>query len=254
MALAVDLLEQLKGELKQHGITYKQVAEAMDISESSVKRLFRDRDMSLSRLESICALMDLDISDLAARSDEARRQIKQLTIEDEEILVGDETLFLIAVHLIYGWTFDQIMDAYDLDEHQAQRHLTTLDRMKVIELMPDNRARILLSAEFEWIIGGPIQTFFEQNLQGHFFNSTFSNPGELRLVTNAWMSLENTLAFHESMRRLVREFELQKAYDKHSPAEKRRGTTLVLAIRPWALEIFEKYMSESNTVGHKYEQ
>jgi len=117
MALAVDLLEQLKGELKQHGLTYKQVAEAMDISESSVKRLFRDRDMSLSRLESICALMDFDISDLATRSDEARRQITQLTRKDEEALVGDEILFLIAVHLIYGWTFDQVMDAYDLDEH-----------------------------------------------------------------------------------------------------------------------------------------
>jgi len=190
MALAVDLLEQLKGELKQHGLTYKQVAEAMDISESSVKRLFRDRDMSLSRLESICSLMDFDISDLAARSDEARRQITQLTRKDEEALVGDETLFLIAVHLIYGWSFDQVMEAYDLDEHQAQRHLTTLDRMKVIELMPENRARVLLSADFEWISGGPIQTFYEQNLQGHFFKSTFSKAGELRLVTNAWMSLE----------------------------------------------------------------
>jgi len=244
MALASDLLGQLKKELKQSGTTYRDVASALDISESSVKRLFRENDMSLSRLESICGLLDLDISDLAARSDEARRQVTQLTLEQEQTLVSDEKLFLLAVHLVYGWTYDRVMSTYELDPHQAQQHLTLLDRMKIIELLPENRVRNLLSPDFEWIQGGPIQLLYEGTLQGFFFNSKFSGEGELRLVVNGWMSLENISAFHDNMRRLVREFEMQKRFDKNTPAEKRRGTTLVLAIRPWAVEIFEKYRRE----------
>jgi len=114
--------------------------------------------------------------------------------------------------------------------------------MKIIELFPDNRTRVLLSPDFEWIKNGPIQAFFEENLQGSFLQSDFTGSGELRLVVNAWISLENITAFHENMRRLVREFETHKVYDKHTPPKKRRGTTLLLAIRPWALELFDKHL------------
>ena len=57
MALAAELMDQLKHELKSNGVTYKDVGEALEISESSVKRLFRDQDMSLSRLERICGCL-----------------------------------------------------------------------------------------------------------------------------------------------------------------------------------------------------
>ena len=241
MALATELIKSLKTELRARGITYAAVAAHLELSESSVKRLFREKDMSLARLESICAIMDIDISDLCAKADEARRHVSALTLDQEELLVGDEKLFLLAAHLIYGWSYRQILDAYNLDTHESQRHLTILDKLRIIELLPENRVRILLAPDFEWIQGGPIQTFFEQTAQGNFFESDFSGSGELRLVVNGWMSVESTEAFHDNMRRLAREFDSHKEYDRHSPAEKRRGTSLVLAIRPWSLEIFEKY-------------
>ena len=241
MALAAELMDQLKHELKSNGVTYKDVGEALEISESSVKRLFRDQDMSLSRLERICGLIELDIAGLAERCFRDRKRIRELNREQEEALVGDEMLFLIAAHIVYGWTFKRVMETYDIDEHTAQRHLTTLDRMKIIELQPGNETRVLLSPDFEWIKNGPIQAFYEDKLQGSFLQSDFTRGGELRLVINAWMSLENIEAFHENMRRFAREFESQKSYDKNTPPHKRLGTTLRLAIRPWELEMFEKY-------------
>ena len=75
MALAAELLEQLKIELKQSGLTYRDVADSLSISESSVKRLFRERDMSLTRLESICALVNLDLRVLTERCDQTKRQL-----------------------------------------------------------------------------------------------------------------------------------------------------------------------------------
>jgi len=245
MTLAVELVDRLKQELRARGLTYARVAEHLDLSESSVKRLFGSGDMSLTRLESICDLLDTDIADLCARTEESRRNIDALDLDQEKMLVGDERLFLIAVHLMFGWSVQQILETFELDVHQAQQCLTRLDQMRIIELLPENRVRLLLSPDFEWIKGGPIQQFFEKTVQGDFFQSDFSGHGELRLVLNGWMSKDNTETFHDNIRRLAREFELHKALDRNSPAEKRRGTSLVIAIRPWALEIFEKYRKRS---------
>ncbi len=241
MAFAQELVATLKKELRTKRVTYVDVSRHLGLSESSIKRMFSEGDMSLQRLESICNLIELDIGTLAAKADEQRRHIKRLTLEQEKQLVNNEKLLLIAVHLIYGWSYQQILETYEIEPHDGQRLLTRLDRMQIIELMLDNRVRVLLSADFQWIQSGPIQQFFEHSVQNEFFESRFSGDGELRLVMNGWLSMHSLKAFHENMTRLTREFEAQKSYDRHVPVEERRETTLVVAVRPWTLDIFEKY-------------
>lgn len=241
MAFAQELVATLKKELRTKRVTYVEVSRHLGLSESSIKRMFSEGDMSLQRLESICNLIELDIGTLATKADEQRRHIKRLTLEQEKQLVNDEKLLLLAVHLIYGWSYQQILETYEIEAHDGQRLLTRLDRMQIIELMLDNRVRVLLSADFQWIQSGPIQQFFEHSVQNEFFESRFSGDGELRLVMNGWLSMHSLKAFHENMTRLTREFEAQKSYDRHVPVEERRGTTLVVAVRPWTLDIFEKY-------------
>lgn len=242
MPFARELIDQLKHELRSRRITYADIAEALQLSESSIKRLFSEGDMSLGRLETICAMMDLDISQLTIKATEQRRHLLTLTHEQEEKLVSDERLLLLAVHLIHGWSYGQIMKTYDIDPHEGQRMLVLLDRMQIIELLPENRVRILLAPDFQWLPDGPIQRFFEREVQNRFFGSSFTGEGELRLVMNGWMSMHSIQAFHESMRRLAKEFDLQIRSDRHVPVEERRGTTMVVAIRPWTLEMFEKHV------------
>lgn len=249
MAFAKELVATLKKELRARRVTYVDVSRHLGLSESSVKRLFSEGDMSLQRLELICNLIELDISSLAAKADERRRHIKRLSLEEEKQLVNDEKLLLLTVHLIYGWSYQQILETYAIEPHEGQRMLTQLDRMQIIELMLDNRVRVLLSPDFQWIQSGPIQQFFEHSVQNEFFESHFSGDGELRLVMNGWLSIHSLKAFHENMTRLTREFEAQKKYDRHVPVEERRGTTLVVAVRPWTLDIFEKYSKRSSNIG-----
>ena len=242
MAFARELIEQLKRELRSRRITYVDIAEALQLSESSIKRLFSEGDMSLSRLETICALIELDIAELAARATEQRRHVHTLTRDEEEKLVSDERLLLLTVHLLNGWNYDKVMQTYDIDTHLGQRMLVQLDRMQIIELLPENRVRIRLAPDFQWLPDGPIQRFFEREVQSDFFSSRFTGDGELRLVMNGWMSMQGIRVFHENMRRLAKEFDLQIKSDRHVPLEERRGTTMVVAIRPWRLEMFEKYV------------
>ena len=86
MAQTAAIVSALKNALKEQGITYQQVAEALDLSEASVKRLFSERQFSLQRLDQICSLLGLEISDLVRRLDQAQR-IDALTAEQEQELV-----------------------------------------------------------------------------------------------------------------------------------------------------------------------
>ena len=244
MALAKELIDTLKKELRINHITYVYIGQVLGLSESSIKRLFSDGDMSLSRLEKMCEIIGIDISHLAEKATEARRHILELSYEIEKELTADEKLLMIAVHLIYGWSYEQILKKYHIDIHEGQRYLTRLDNMSIIELLPENKVRIILSPNFQWIKDGPIQQFFESQVQSEFFTSHFTNRGELRLVANGWMSINSIQAFHDNIHRLAKEFELHKDNDKNMPIEHKHGTTMVIAIRPWTLNMFEKHSKE----------
>ena len=84
------LFNNLKNELKARGLTYKDVADHLDLTEASVKRLFSTEDMSLRRLDSICELMTIDLADLTGTNDSDSRAIRQLSEAQELEIVSDE--------------------------------------------------------------------------------------------------------------------------------------------------------------------
>ena len=64
MAQTSTLLIALKKSLKAHGYTYADVAKHIGLTQASIKRLFSEENISLQRLDQICQMMDLEISDL----------------------------------------------------------------------------------------------------------------------------------------------------------------------------------------------
>jgi len=241
MAQSEDLIGSLKRELRRRAITYADVAAAVNLSESSVKRMFARCHFSLQRLEEICDLVGLELGDLAALADERKRDIEQLSEEQEAELVGDPKLLLLAFLLLNHWTVDRIVEAYRFEELEVVRLLARLDRMKIIDLLPGNKVRMRLSRTFSWRAGGPIQELFESRVQSEFFDSRFDGPGELRLVLNGMISDQSIGLLHQRMRRLASEFEQCVSEDRKIVEPERLGTTLVMAIRPWALAMFEAY-------------
>ncbi|MGA8259624.1 MAG: helix-turn-helix transcriptional regulator [Arenicellales bacterium] len=244
MAQSEDLIDALKRELRRRGLTYANVAGELDLSESSVKRMFASRQFNLQRLEKICDLVDLEIGDLARLADERRRDIEQLTEEQEQVLVKDPKLLLTAFLLLNHWTVEKITGSYDIDDLEAIRLLARLDQLKIIDLLPGNRVRMRLSRTFSWRPNGPIQRLFETQVQSEFFHSRFNRPGELRLVLNGMLSDQSIGLMHQRMQRVAAEFEHCVSEDHKTVVDERLGTTLIMAIRPWALSMFEVYRRE----------
>ena len=161
-----ELVTTLKAALKSQGKTYADVAEALDLTEASIKRIFSQQNFSLDRLDRVCQMLGMEISDLVQMMNERRQQLQQLTWAQEEELTADVTLMLVAVCVLNRWTMNEIVDYYRISEHECIRHLARLDRLKLIELLPKNRIRLLVAPNFSWIENGPIQQFLLKPRQG----------------------------------------------------------------------------------------
>ena len=73
MAQVDAILEALKAQLKAHKIRYRAVADTLNLSEASVKRLFRTQGFDLPQLQRICQMMDMDIGDLDLTAENVNR-------------------------------------------------------------------------------------------------------------------------------------------------------------------------------------
>ena len=53
MSASTELIQAIKAELKAAGVTYAELAQRLNMAESSVKRMFAKADMPLSRIDAI---------------------------------------------------------------------------------------------------------------------------------------------------------------------------------------------------------
>ena len=240
MSQASQLVDLLKQSLRDRGMTYARLADELGVSESAVKRLFSKKKLSLERLEAICTHLGLEITDLLelARSSESR--ITELTLEQERALAADDRLLLVGLLALGHWTVEEMGTIYRLSEAELVRHLTQLDHLGIIDLMPGNRIKLRLARNFSWRKGGPLQQFFEANVQRQFFQSSFQGKGEMRFVVHGSLSDHSNALLQQRMTKLAEEFDALAEEDRRLDRRTLWGTTLVLAIRPWELGTFSK--------------
>lgn len=233
------LLNTLKKALKAHGLTYADIAPTLDLTEASVKRLFSEQNISLSRLEEICHIMDMEISDLVQMMSEQQPRLQQLTIEQEEEITHDLVLLLITVCVLNRWSLDDIISFYNIKETDCIQKLARLDKLKIIELLPKNKIKLLVATNFSWRNNGPIQTFFQEKIAQEYFKTEFKDQDECLIVLNGMLTSQSNGEFQRKLNKLAREFDDINNQDAALPIEQRNGTTVVMAMRNWRYGLFK---------------
>jgi hypothetical protein len=234
------LVEALKRMLKAKGLTYADVASAIALSEASVKRMFARGDFTLQRLEEICHFARIDIVELAAAAGEDSPGVAQLSIEQEEEIVSDPKLMLVAWCAVNNWTFDDIVGTYALSDAECIGCLARLDRIRVIELLPGNRIRPLVSRTFSWRLDGPFQRYFRARIEAEYLASKFDRADELFLFASGMLSHASATELVGELRRVARDFAQRHRADLALPLAQRFGTSLLVAMRPFELAQFTR--------------
>jgi DNA-binding Xre family transcriptional regulator len=234
------IVDTLKQELRKQGINYRQVAQTLDLSEASVKRLFAEYSFTLARLGQICELLHLEVSDLIHQMERNVDLTHQLTLEQETELVADIKLLLMAHFLMNKLQFTEIIEIYDISETEGIRLLAKLDRMKIIELLPGNRVRLMISKNFTLLPGGPIQRFYEKVVQSEFFHSSFGADGEFRIYVSGMFSRDANAEIIRKIKRLAEDAHELEEDSESLPLNERFGCSLIMAIRPWEVNVFDQ--------------
>ncbi len=240
MTQVTPMLLTLKRELKAKGKTYADVANHLKLSENSIKRLFSEKSFSIARLEKVSHMIDLEISDLVQIMIEQIHQIEMLSEQQEEEIANDIKLLLVTNCVLNRWSLEQIIENYQITQTECIQLLAKLDRLKIIELLPGNKVRVIVAKNFNWRPKGPIQKFFQTKVQSDFFKSDFQSQGEKLTFTSGLLSIGSNATLVKKMKRLVDDFNKLNDEDASLPFNERHGTSMVIAIRQWELERFQK--------------
>lgn len=240
MSTTADLVSTLKQELKAAQMTYADLAKALKMAESSVKRMMAKGDMPLSRIDAICRALKLDFAELARRVADAQPLIRELALDQERAVVADKKLLLCAICVLSQWTLEQVTASYRLSEAECIRYFVQLDRIGIIELRPLNRYRLKLAKTFRWRPHGPVMNYFRDNALLDYFSGGFDAPGEGLLLVHGSIGRSLAPAFLERLQRVAQDFAQQHQGDQKLPEKEREGYTLLLAMRSWEFAAFTR--------------
>jgi AcrR family transcriptional regulator len=240
MAQRTHIITELKKALREGGHTYADVARKLQLSVASVKRLFSTEDLSLHRVDQVCELIGLDLRAILDRAADRTAPTNQLTVAQESELVSDPKLLFMTWLVLIRTPFEEMTRDYRLTEREALQYLIRLDRLKVIELQPGNRVRLLVSRHFSWRPGGPVQKHIHQKMLREFFASAFAGPQEEFFFHGGRVSDEALGQLKRALRGASREC-VEIIERDRSTTQTRSGTAFVLAVRPWNYSGFSQF-------------
>lgn len=241
---SAQLIETLKRQLRTRRLTYRDVAQALQLSEPSVKRLFASGRLTLDRLEDLCRFLGLTLAELVQDAAAAVAPLRTLDAAQEKRLVSDEKLMLVAVCALNHWTIDDIVAAYRLTRAECLKLLLALDRMGLIALLPGDRIRLLVARDFDWLPGGPIRHYFMTNGMGEFLDGGFAAEGETLEFAQGMLTEKARAELALELRRLKSRFAALHAESASAALTHRRGTGLLMGVREWEPRMFERLRRE----------
>lgn len=234
MSQTEQLVDALKKTLKARGMTYANVAEGLNLSEASVKRVFSEGSMTLHRMEAICDLLNTNIYELARQTRMAANQPpRQLSEEQERALADDPTLLTYFYLLITGWKPPRIARRFGIDATTSSGYLNRLAGLGLIERQARSRVRLLTGRRIDWRRNGPVRRLYESRVKTEFLNARFDKPGETMRLESAELSAQSQRILERKIEQLAARFDELAESDVALPIEQKTACALLLALRPW---------------------
>ena len=232
------LVRTLKRRLKIQGMTYRDLAQTLKLSEASVKRLFASERFSLERLVEIAHLLGYTLAELTQEAAIVENRLHTLTAAQEKELTSDAKLLLVAVCALNQWEVRDIVARYRITEAECIQRLVRLDRLRLITLLPGNRIRLNVARDFDWLPNGPIRAYFRSQGMSDFLASEFSGSEEVMAFSHAMLTDAAVAKMQAEMRKLRQKFAELHEESLSAPLPKRHGTGMLIAMREWEIGAF----------------
>jgi transcriptional regulator with XRE-family HTH domain len=240
MATAATLIRAIKQHLQQQGITYRELARRLKVSEPTVKRDLARGDFTLSRLDGICHVLGVTIEDLANTQPVRQTLLTQLTVQQEHALVSNPKLLLVTYLIVNQWTREEIVRTFQIEESDFISLLLTLDKLGIVEFRAPRRVRPLTARNFSWRKDGPVHEFFLRRVAPEYLRARFDGQGDEFHFVGGTLTRPSLTRFKSVLNKVVAEFEELARTDAKLPLEERDGCTAMLTVRKWEFSEFTR--------------
>lgn len=148
MAGSTAVVQATRATLRERGMTYRDLAVLLGLSEPTVKRDLGHGNFSLRRLDRICDVLGVTVEDLIRNEHPRTTALTELSTQQGAALVADSKLLLVTCLIVNDWRFGEMMSAFRIDENELISLLLKLDRLRIIEYRPPRRIRKLTARNF----------------------------------------------------------------------------------------------------------
>ncbi len=225
------LIQTLKKEFRRQGLTYKEIAHKLCLSEATIKRIFSERNVTLKRLEKLCQIAQIDIAELLKLAEKESAYSDHLSLQQEKTIIEDLRLVLILVCIINHWQFNEILEKYIFTETELFQLFAKLDKLNIIELLPANRYRLKLSRNFSWQAGGPIQKFFLGSILQEYLKPNVDDDSSHLKFIWGMLTPESTTELKRRIQRIVEDFIKMAEIDKRISVHNKMTSSLMVLFR-----------------------
>jgi len=234
------LIATIKRQLKAQGVTYREVARSLNVSEGSIKRTFANERFTLVRLAQISELLGFTLAELLHLAATSVPPLDTLTIDQERQLLSDDKLMLVAVCALNHWSLADMVSFYEISKIEAIKRLRILDRMGLIELLPGDRVRRRVKRDFDWIQDGPIRRYFAEQGLVDFIAGPFDPDDESLDFAHGMLTSAAQAELKLELRRLRGKLASLHEQSVSADIAEKRGGAVLLAQRRWEPSIFTR--------------
>ncbi len=243
-----NLLNTLKKYLKTKGISYKKLAQEMNLSEATVKRLFSKQTFTLKRLEEVCRTLDIDLYDLVQMDKHENRELSYLLTDDQEQALADDPKLLTFLYLLAnGWTQSSIIEEFEISESEAVKMLGVLEHFKLIKAFPNSKSKILILKNIYWKRNGPLWNKYQTQVFNDFMNYPFSFPGDRLIFSPGQFSESSIKIIRKKIDELLNQYDELAELDNSLSPKDRFSSGLIIGFRPWNFSVFENLKRQKET-------
>src|SRR5689334_4581860 len=126
------VVEALKSSLRSRGMTYRDLARKLGVSEATIRRTFSRGTLTLARIEQILEALEIDLQELARLARDGSEAPAELTHEQEAALAREERLFSVFWLIQNQWSFAEILAAFAITRAELTSAYARLERLKLI--------------------------------------------------------------------------------------------------------------------------
>lgn len=202
-------LSAVKELLKQRGLTYGDLAEALGCSLPTVKRWLNKPSLPLDRLLEIAEVANIDFAEICKRADELRPQHYVFSDEQDALFVDRPEMFVYFQELMDGKSPDEIARQFDLNAQSTRTYLRRLEQVGLVLRKSKSEVKLVVLPPVGF---GPGSLYLKKEMS-NFLNSIVTNvvhannsDGCFAILKPMSLSEHDYSAMIEGLKRLINQY------------------------------------------------